>query len=167
MGLGESGLGVRRRFPETPKHRSSSAAMAIFSPRRRPSPGSPVRGLDASRPAPVAPVRGCGCRSRAARRATPVVDRAAAERCGTRDDWRRRPRPQERAPRASRTEMSRGLRQQVRRGALVRVARIGLVAARVYGRTRLSSASCGPRHSPGARTAVGDLRAEAIALLPR
>ena len=42
-------------------------AVAFFSPRRRPSPGSPARGLDASRPAPL---RGVGCRSRAARRAT-------------------------------------------------------------------------------------------------
>ncbi len=50
MILGESGMGVRRRFPEMPKHRSRPAAMAMFSPRRRPSPGSPVRGLDASRP---------------------------------------------------------------------------------------------------------------------
>jgi len=30
-----------------------------------------------------------------------------------------------------------------------------------------SCASCRPRHSPGAGAAVGDLRAEAVALLPR
>ena len=44
MILGESGMEVRRRFPEVPKHRSRPAAMAMSSPRRRPSPGSPVRG---------------------------------------------------------------------------------------------------------------------------
>ena len=53
--------------------------VAFFSPRRRPSHGSPVRGLDASRPAPL---RGCGCRSRAARWATleRSPDRRAAAR---------------------------------------------------------------------------------------
>jgi hypothetical protein len=40
--------------------------VAIFSPRRRPSPESPVQGLDASRPASL---RACECRYRAARRA--------------------------------------------------------------------------------------------------
>jgi hypothetical protein len=38
-------------------------------------------------------------------------------------------RPQGRAPRASRTEMSRGLRQRLSREALVKVARVGLVAS--------------------------------------
>jgi len=64
VSLGESGLGVRRRFPETLKRRSLPAAMARFSPRRRPSPSPPLPGFDASRPAAV---RGCGCRSRAGR----------------------------------------------------------------------------------------------------
>jgi hypothetical protein len=45
MSLGENGLGVWKRFPDKPKHRSRPAAIAFFSPRRRPSPESPSRAL--------------------------------------------------------------------------------------------------------------------------
>jgi len=45
MSLGENGLGVWKRFPDKPKRRSRPAAIAFFSPRRRPSPESPSRAL--------------------------------------------------------------------------------------------------------------------------
>ena len=45
MRLGENGLGVWKRFPDKPKHRSGPAAMAFFSHWSRPTPSRPVPGL--------------------------------------------------------------------------------------------------------------------------
>ena len=118
MSLGESGLGVRRRFPETPKRRSDPAAMAIFSPRRRPSRGLPVRGLDASRRAPL---RGCGCRSRAARRAT--LERSPDRRASARarpSRWAGRERATPVAARAVRQDASESFGSAPVRGQDVR-----------------------------------------------
>ena len=67
-GAGEAGAAFSGTKSAAPGTAALPPRVASFSPRRRPSPGSPVRGFVVTR-RPAA-VRGCGCRSRAARQAT-------------------------------------------------------------------------------------------------
>ena len=74
---GEAGAAFSDASSAAPGTAFLPPGVASFSPRRRPSPGSPVLGFGlTSRPAPL---RGRGCRSRAARPARPERRRGRHE----------------------------------------------------------------------------------------